>query len=64
MAKPDVLGYPPTGQEQEIIALLRKIEYGEVTVKKQAGQVVMIDHRTTKKVTGKPGEIVPYCNLK
>lgn len=62
---PDILSYGPTRQEQEIIALLRSIEYGEVTIKKQAGHVVLIEHKITQKVTStRPGEIVPACNYK
>ena len=61
----DILNYGPTRQEQEIIALLRSIEYGEVTVKLQAGNVVLVEHKTTRKVTGhRPGEIIPACNYK
>lgn len=49
MAK-DILGYPPTKQEQEILALIRKTEYGEVAVKIQAGRVVLIEEKRTTKI--------------
>lgn len=52
MSKPDILGYPPTKQEQEVIALIRKTEYGEVAVKMQAGRIVLIEEKRTTKVQG------------
>jgi len=52
MSKPDILGYPPTKEEQKIIATLRAIEYGSVTVKKQAGRIVLIEKSETEKVQG------------
>lgn len=52
MTKPDILTYPPTKQEQEVIALIRKTEYGEVTAKIQAGRVVLIEEKRTTKIQG------------
>jgi hypothetical protein len=46
----DIIGYGMTKQEQEVIAAIRKIEYGEVTARIQAGKIVVIDERNTRKV--------------
>jgi len=48
----DILGYPPTKQEQQVIALIRKTEYGEVTVKIQAGRIVLVEEKRTTKMQG------------
>ena len=58
---PDILNYPPTKSEQEVIAWIRKILYGEVTAKIQNGKIVLIEHKATEKVQQ---EAVPYCNYK
>lgn len=50
MAKPDILTYPPTKEEQEVIAQIRKMEYGDVTAKIQAGRIVLIEERRTRKL--------------
>lgn len=50
MSKPDILGYPPTKEEQKVIALIRKTEYGEVTAKIQAGRIVLIEEKRTTKI--------------
>lgn len=50
MAKPDIIFYPPTREEQEVIAQIRKTEYGEVTAKIQAGRIVLIEERRTRKL--------------
>ena len=52
MTKPDILGYHPTKQEQQVIALIRKTEYGEVTVKIQAGRIVLVEEKRTTKMQG------------
>lgn len=50
MSKPDILGYPPTKEEQQVIALIRQTEYGEVTAKIQAGRIVLIEEKRTTKI--------------
>jgi len=50
MTKPDILHYQPTRQEQQVIALIRKTEYGEITAKIQAGRIVMIEEKRTTKI--------------
>jgi hypothetical protein len=49
MTKLDILGYPPTKQEQELIATIRKTDYGEVVIKIKGGKPVLLTETKTIK---------------
>lgn len=47
---PDILQYPPTKTEQQVIASLRRIGYGELVVKVKDGKIVLVSENKTIKL--------------